>query len=99
MKKMRKSFIALVAAGLLVLSSCSIIVPVTATSNPVGTKVGTAKATSYLAPGVFGLSFDQDASIQTAAKNGGIKKISTVDMKQGNILGIIYTYETIVTGD
>lgn len=95
MKKMRNSLIAFVAAGLLFLSSCSIIVPVAATSNPVGTKVGTSKATVYL--GVF--AFDQDASIQTAAKNGGIKTISTVDMKQGNVLGLIWTYETIVTGN
>lgn len=92
---MRNSLIAFVAAGLLFLSSCSIIVPVTATSNPVGTKVGTSKATVYLG---F-LALGQDASIQTAAKNGGIKTISTVDMKQGNVLNIIWTYETIVTGN
>lgn len=95
MKKMRNSLLAFVAVGLLFLSSCSIILPVTATSNPVGNKVGTSKATVYL--GV--LTFDQDASIQTAAKNGGIKSISTVDLKVGNILGLIGTYETIVTGN
>ena len=39
-----------------------------------------------------------DASIQTAAKNGGITEISTVDVKTTNILNIILTYETIVTG-
>ncbi len=76
------------------MSSCSLTLPVTATSNPVGQKVGTAKATGYL--GV--LFFDADASIQTAAKNGGITEISTVDIKHGSILGIIVTYETIVTG-
>ncbi|MEA3450949.1 MAG: TRL-like family protein [Bacteroidota bacterium] len=92
---MRNSLLSLAVAGLLFLSSCSIIMPVSATSNTVGSKVGVAKATVYL--GV--LAFDQDASIQTAAKNGGITKISTVDMKQGNILGIIWTYETIVTGN
>jgi hypothetical protein len=95
MKKLRNSLFAVVAAGLMFLSSCSIIVPVTATSNPVGSKVGTAKATVFLH--VF--AFDQDASIQTAAKNGGIKKISTVDLKQTDMLGFIQTYETIVTGD
>lgn len=77
------------------LSACSLTLPVAATSNPVGSKVGTAKATGYL--GV--LFFDADASIQTAAKNGGITKISTVDIKQGTILGLIFTYETIVTGE
>ncbi|MBN2662901.1 MAG: TRL-like family protein [Bacteroidales bacterium] len=95
MKKLRNSILGLVAVGAMLLTSCSIVVPVAATSNPVGTKVGTSKATVYLG---F-LALDQDASIQTAAKNGGIKKISTVDMKQGNVLGLIWTYETIVTGE
>ncbi|MBN2890763.1 MAG: TRL-like family protein [Bacteroidales bacterium] len=95
MKKLRNSLLGLAVAGLMLLSSCSIVVPVTATSNPVGSKVGTSKATVYLG---F-LALDQDASIQTAAKNGGISKISTVDQKQGNVLGLIWTFETIVTGN
>lgn len=77
------------------MSSCALTLPVNATSNTIGDKVGTAKATGYL--GI--LFFDQDASIRTAAKNGGITKISTVDIKQTNVLGIVYTYETIVTGE
>ncbi len=82
-------------AVVLLLASCSVTLPVNATSNPVGSKVGTSKATGY-----FGiLFFGQDASIQKAAKDGGITKISTVDVKQGNVLGIIWTYETIVTGE
>lgn len=93
MKKV-KILLSSVAIGLL-MASCSIILPVTATSNPVGSKVGTAEATVYL--GV--LAFDQDASIRTAAKNGGITKISTVDIKRTDILGIVQTYETIVTGE
>lgn len=80
------------AAGM---SSCALTLPVNATSNPVGNKVGTAKATGYL--GV--LFFDQDASIRAAAKNGGITRISTVDIKNTNILNLIVTYETIVTGE
>ncbi|MBN2890764.1 MAG: TRL-like family protein [Bacteroidales bacterium] len=95
MKKLRNSLLGLAVAGLMLLSSCSIVVPVAATGNPMGNKVGTSKATVYL--GI--LAFDQDASIQTAAKNGGISKISTVDQKQGNVLGLIWTYETIVTGE
>ena len=77
------------------LSSCSVTLPVNATSNPVGKKVGTAKATGYLG---F-LFFDADASIRTAAKNGGITKISTVDIKYSNVLNLIVVYETIVTGE
>ena len=77
------------------MSSCALTLPVTATSNPVGSKVGVAKATGY-----FGiLFFDQDASIQAAAKNGGITKISTVDLKQTSVLGVVVTYEAIVTGE
>jgi len=45
------------------------------------------------------LAFNADASIKSAAKNGGITKISTVDIKYGDILGIVQTYETIVTGE
>ena len=78
-----------------IFASCSLTLPVGATSNPVGSKVGTAKATGFL----YILFFDADASIQTAAKNGGITKISTVDIKESNILGIVTNYETIVTGE
>lgn len=77
------------------LSSCALTLPVAATSNPVGTKVGTSSATGYL--GV--LFFNQDASIRTAAKNGGITRISTVDIKTSTILNLVITYETIVTGE
>jgi len=93
MKNVKVVFATLTVA--LFMASCSIILPVTATSNPVGSKVGTAEATVYL--GVF--TFDQDASIRTAAKNGGITKISTVDIKRKDVLGIVITYETIVTGE
>ncbi|MEL6972763.1 MAG: TRL domain-containing protein, partial [Bacteroidota bacterium] len=54
-----------------------------------------AKATGYL--GV--LFFDQDASIREAARNGGITRISTVDIKSTSILNLVVTYETIVTGE
>lgn len=94
MMKKVKPVLAVIAATAL-LSSCSLTLPVTATSNEVGSKVGTAKATGFL--GV--LFFDQDASIRKAARDGNITKISTVDIKQGNILNIIVTYETIVTGE
>jgi hypothetical protein len=88
------TFVMMVAIAA-VMSSCSLTLPVNATSNPVGNKVGTAKATGYL--GI--LFFDQDASIRAAAKNGGITRISTVDIKQTNILNLIITFETIVTGE
>lgn len=87
--------LAVVLAASAALTSCSLTLPVNATSNTVGSKVGTAKATGYL--GI--LFFGADASIRTAAKNGGITKISTVDIKSSSILNIIVSYETIVTGE
>jgi Na+/pantothenate symporter len=88
-----KSIIVL-AAVIVFTASCSFTAPLTATSNTVGSKVGTSKGTI-----VLGFYFNQDASIQAAAKSGGITKISTVDFKHTNILGLIITVETIVTGE
>ena len=89
-----KMFAAVISLAAL-MTSCSLTMPVTATSNPVGKKVGQSTGTVYLQ--VF--AFDADASIRTAAKNGGITRIATVDIKQTNLLGIITTYTTIVTGE
>ncbi|MEM7037344.1 MAG: TRL-like family protein [Bacteroidota bacterium] len=77
------------------MASCSMTMPVNATSNEVGSKVGTSKGSCYLGALCFGV----DASIKSAAKNGNVKRISTVDMKVSNILGIVITYETMVTGE
>jgi hypothetical protein len=93
LKSIKRAAALFISAALL--TGCSLTMPVAATSNPVGSKVGVAKATGYL--GV--LFFNQDASIQAAARNGGITRISTVDIKQTNTLNIIVTYETIVTGE
>ena len=93
LKKFRTVLALLAVAALM--SSCAVTLPVNATSNPVGSKVGTATATGYLGY----LFFDQDASIQTAARNGGITRIYTVDIKHTSILNIVVTYETIVTGE
>lgn len=92
---MKKAVFALAGAAMFVLSSCSITVPVNATSNPVGNKVGKSSGTCYLSTLCFGV----DASIQTAAKNGGISKISTVDYTQKNVLNLLITHETTVTGE
>ncbi|MEA1873874.1 MAG: TRL-like family protein [Bacteroidota bacterium] len=93
MKKIKAIALTVIAAALF--AACSVVLPVNATSNPMGSKVGTASATGYF----YVLFFNQDASIQKAAKNGGITKISTVDMRRNDVLGIIVTYETIVTGE
>ncbi|HWY38048.1 MAG TPA: TRL domain-containing protein [Bacteroidia bacterium] len=95
-KSPTKAFrLACASTVLLFLSSCSVMLPVSATSNPVGgSKTGIATATN-----VFGFWVSPDASIKTAAANAGITKISTVDSKQSNFLWIIKTYQTTVTGD
>lgn len=77
------------------MASCSIVTPVNATGNTVGKRVGTAVATGYLGY----IFIDQDASIAKAAKNGGITRISTVDIKKTSLFNLIVTYETIVTGE
>ncbi len=65
----------------------------TVTGNSGSSKVGTAKATGYV-----GLIATGDASIDAAAKAGGITSISYVDYHSTSILGIINTYTTIVYG-
>jgi hypothetical protein len=91
----KSKIMALTLAIGLFLSSCALTLPVNATGYAVGSKVGTAKATGYL--GI--LFFNGDASIKTAAKNGGITRISSVDIKHTSILGLVVTYETIVSGE
>lgn len=61
--------------------------------NAVGSKTGQACSTSIL-----GWVTTGDASVPTAAKNGGITKVGSVDNKFSNILGLYATYCVIVTG-
>jgi len=91
----RISKFALILPVAAMLAGCAMTFPGGATSNSIGSKVG--RATGHIYLGV--LCFDQDASIMTAAKNGGITKISTFDIKTTNVLGIVQSYETIVTGE
>lgn len=64
-----------------------------ATENNIGKKKGEACATSIL-----GLVTTGDASIRAAADAGGIKQISAVDGSIKNIIGIVATYCTVVSG-
>lgn len=88
---MKKMFFLL--ASLVWLTSCTVTVPIAATSNPVGTKTGISTARR-----VLGIWVQQDASVVSAAKNGGITKISTVDktIRRGIF---IYKIKTTVTGE
>lgn len=60
----------------------------------IGGKKGEACATSYV--GLIGVG---DASIATAAANGGIKNVTGVDHHTTNMLGIIAKFCTIAYGN
>ena len=104
MKKV-KLIVAMIALCGFVLGGCATYLPggsiYTGVQGPIGTaagnvkysKVGKASAKSVLGFVAFG-----DCSIQTAVKNGGIKKIKYIDWDVDNILGI-GTYTTTVYGD
>jgi hypothetical protein len=110
MKKFRNILIGLMVATAMtfIFESCSSTHPFFVTNNSIGTKVGKSSGTCYDLFGIFtfmqlgkagGICLDADYSIQTAAKNGGITKIATVDIRKTSVLGIVITYETIVTGE
>ncbi len=68
--------------------------PLTATSNTGGTKIGRAECASIL-----GLVALGDASIETAARNGGITKVKTIDYETWSLLGIYAKLTVVVTGE
>ena len=97
---------------MLFLTSCISTMPLTTTSNSINQsdKVGVSKSVWLL--GMIPLSGDDgediggsgiakgvDQSIFTAAKKGGIDKISTVEERTTKkLFGLIVEYETIVHG-
>ena len=100
---MKKLFIILAAT--LLLGGCAssmpmgtfytdLSLPLTATSNSGTAKTGTAGCKSYL-----GLVATGDCSIETAKKNGGISKVTNVDWKAHNVLGLFGEYQLIVKGE
>ena len=92
MKKIVK--IASVVLVVMFMLSCSVTAPLTATSNPIGSKTGEASATFL----VGYLPISGDYSIQKAAMEGGITEISTVDVKTTPGLFTV-KLTTIVTGN
>jgi len=105
-----RNYIPLLAIGAL-LSSCSITMPVTAPDNANAGKVGTAtnNCVSYaqvgrlfngdLIPISGGWCFnDKKYGIAEAARDGGINKVATVDLKVTSYI-FFYKYELIVTGE
>ena len=89
--------LAAVAVCALVSSCATISNPVTATTNPVGSKCGVAESTIYL--GTWS-SKGEENGIEQAAKNAGITKISHVDTYRQNILwGLVIKQTTKVYGE
>ena len=86
----------LVGLAVLVLAGCESTTPILVNSNTAGTKVGEATG-SWMFNGMIGGNVD--VSLQTAAKNGGITKIATVDVRVKDVLGFMQTYTTVVTGE
>jgi len=71
-----------------------ITLPVTVSSNGGGSKTGIAMCESFL-----GMIARGDCSLEAAKANGGITKVSHVDWKANNLLGIIGKYELHVHGE
>lgn len=93
---MKKIFgLALVALSMMTIASCTTVAPMAATGNNVGKKCGVAEETRIL--GIY--PFAGDHGIDKAVKNGGIKKISHVDVQTYNLLGILKTTTTKVYGE
>ena len=79
-----------VATVSILLSSCTIYHNITVTNNDVGTKTGVAKGKSFQA--------DYDVTAEKACKNGGIKKIGTMEIKTKYFLFFTST-KTTITGE
>jgi hypothetical protein len=95
---MKKVLVFLAILVVLAITGCTTTAPFDLTNNSAGLKVGESSGTVLLG-GIFTKDLVVDCSIQTAAKNAGITKVATVDQKVYDVLGIITTYTTIVTGE
>jgi hypothetical protein len=90
-----RSLILLAMALLVLLAACSYNLPIGATTNPLGTKVGTYSQIGYLG---FPPMMSKEAAVLAAAKQGGITRISSVNYNV-NWMIFMTKYETVVTGE
>jgi hypothetical protein len=96
--KLTLKALAAVAVCALVSSCATISNPVTATTNPLGSKCGVAKSTLYL--GGLWSSKGAENGIDKAAKEAGITKISHVDSYvKSYFFGIVEEQITKVYGE
>lgn len=96
MKKLKD--LALTAIAVVLLSSCTIMMPAGVTSNYDGnsTKTGVAKGTFLF--GYIPLGFDIDLSVEAAAKKSGISEVHSVNTRMRNYF-IVRFLETEVKGN
>ena len=96
--KLTLKVLAAVTVCALVSSCATISNPVTATTNPLGSKCGVAKSTLYLG-GLWSSKGDENG-IDKAAKEAGITKISHVGSYTKNyFFGIVIEQITKVYGE
>lgn len=77
------------------LSACTVSLPIATSGNSIGSKQGKASSSIILGIIAFG-----DSSIPAAAKNGGVTKVSTVDLQYTSILfGLYQQFTTVVIGE
>lgn len=73
----------------------NISAPLTATAAPEApSRVGRASIRS-----IMGILATGDASIQTAARNGGIREIHYVDYESQNFFGVVAEFTVVVYGN
>ena len=90
---------AAVLAASLFVGGCTTITPPSYVALATGGRMElTGEASATFLFGVIPLPY-ADISVATAASNGGITRVATVDSKTRSILGIVVTKTTIVTGD
>ena len=75
-------------------SSCTTVHPVAATGEVDGGKRGTATVVK-----VCGFVLSGDGSTATAAHNGAVRFVQTVDVRRTSVLGLVTWSTTIVTGE
>lgn len=84
----------LLIATTVIITGCATSMPIAATSHPVGSKNGIAKETVFL-----GITVSGEATINAACAAGGITRISHVDLRRSNFLGIIQVSTCKVNGE
>jgi hypothetical protein len=94
---MKKLVLAVLVLTVVMLAACSSITyPVAITDNPVGSKTGESTYTLLLSA----IPLSNDFSYSTAAANGGISKIATVETRVEKTFGyLLVKVTTIVTGE